>query len=167
MLKPSVVNGFTQLSSALMGRLVALGNRQEYGADYEETFAPVAKMTTVSTVISIAASQGWPLHQMDVKNAFLHGDLKEDIYMTPPLCLFSSPSSAVCKLKRSLYGLKQAPQAWFEKFRLTLLRFSFVQSQYDSSLFLCKTPAGLVLLLVYVDDIVITGTDSSLVEHLK
>jgi hypothetical protein len=148
-------------------RLVALGNRQEYGADYEETFAPVAKMTTVSTVISIAASQGWPLHQMDVKNAFLHGDLKEDIYMTPPLGLFSSPSSAVCKLKRSLYGLKQAPQAWFEKFRLTRLRFSFVQSQYDSSLFLCKTPAGLVLLLVYVDDIVITGTDSSLIEHLK
>jgi hypothetical protein len=148
-------------------RLVALGNRQEYGVDYEETFAPVAKMTTVRTVISVAASQGWPLHQMDVKNAFLHGDLKEDIYMTPPPGLFSSPSSAVCKLKRSLYGLKQAPRAWFEKFRSTLLRFSFVQSQYDSSLFLCKTPAGLVLLLVYVDDIVITGTDSSLIEHLK
>jgi hypothetical protein len=57
---------------------------QEYGVDYEETFAPMAKMTTVRTIISIAASQGWPLHQMDVKNAFLHGDLKEDIYMTPP-----------------------------------------------------------------------------------
>jgi hypothetical protein len=84
---------------------------------------------------------------MDVKNAFLHGDLKEHIYMTPPSGLFSSLSSAVCKLKRSLYGLKQAPQAWFEKFKTTLLRFSFVQSQYDSSLFLCKTPAGLVLYL--------------------
>jgi hypothetical protein len=148
-------------------RLVALRNRQEYGVDYEETFAPVAKMTTVRTFISIAASQGWPLHQMDIKNAFLHGDLKEDIYMTPPPGLFSSPSSAVCKLKRSLYGLKQAPRAGFEKFRSTLLHFSFVQSQYDTFLFLCKTPAGLVLLLVYVDDIVITGTDSSLIEHLK
>jgi len=148
-------------------RLVALGNRQEYEVDYEETFAPVAKMTTVRTILSIAASQGWPLHQMDVKNAFLHGDLKEDIYMSLPPGLFSSPSSAVCKLKRSLYGLKQAPRAWFEKFRFTLIRFSFIQSQYDSSLFLCKTPTGLVLLLVYVDDIVITGTDSTLIGHLK
>jgi hypothetical protein len=77
--------------------------------DYEETFAPVAKMTTVRTVISIATSQGWPLHQMDIKNAFLHDDLKEDIYITPPLGLFSFPSSVVCKLKRFLYGLKQAP----------------------------------------------------------
>jgi hypothetical protein len=148
-------------------RLVALGNRQEYGVDYEETFASVAKMTTLRTVIFIAASQGWPFHQMDVKNAFLYGDLKEDIYMTPPPGLFSSLNSAVCKLKWSLYGLKQAPQAWFEKFRSTLLHFSFAQSQYDSSLFLCKTPVGFVLLLVYVDDIVITGTDSSLIAHLK
>jgi hypothetical protein len=67
--------------------------------DYEETFAPVAKMTAMRTVISIAASQGWPLHQMDVKNVFLHDDLKEDIYMTPPPGLFSSLTSAVCKLK--------------------------------------------------------------------
>jgi hypothetical protein len=147
--------------------LVALGNMQEYGVDYEETFSPVAKMTTVRTIISIAASQGWHLHQMDVKNAFLHGDLKEDIYMTPPLGLFSSPSSSVCKLKRFLYGLKQAPRAWFEKFKSTLLRLSFVQSQYDSSLFQCKTPAGIVLLLVYVDDIVITGTDATLSGNLK
>jgi hypothetical protein len=79
--------------------------------NYEETFAPVAKMTTMHTVISIAASQGWPLHQMDVKNAFLHDNLKEDIYMTPPLGLFSSLSSVVCKLKQSLYGLNQAPRA--------------------------------------------------------
>jgi len=148
-------------------RLVALGNQQEYGVDYEETFAPIAKMTIVRTILSIAASQGWPLHQMDVKNAFLHGDLKEDIYMRPPPGLFSSPSSAVCKLKRSLYGLKQAPRAWFEIFKSTLLRLSFVQSQYDSSLFLCKTSTGLVILLVYVDDIVITGTDSTLIGHLK
>jgi hypothetical protein len=86
-------------------RLVALGNRQEHGVDYEETFAPKAKMTKVRTVISIAISQGWSLHQMGVKNAFLHGDLKENIYMTPP-SLFSSPSSVVCQLKQSLYGLK-------------------------------------------------------------
>ena len=79
--------------------LVALGNRQEYGVDYQETFAPVAKMTTVRLVLSAAASQGWSLHQMDVKNVFLHGDLKEEIYMTIPPGLSSSSSSYVCKLK--------------------------------------------------------------------
>ena len=101
--------------------MVTLGNKQEYDINYEETFAPVAKMTTVRMVISIAASQGWPLHQMDVKNAFLHGDLKEEIYMVLPPGLSSSSSLDVCKLKRSLYGLKQSPRAWFDKFRSTLL----------------------------------------------
>jgi hypothetical protein len=147
-------------------RLVALGNRQAYGVDYEETFAPIAKMTIMHTIIAIAASQGWPLHQMDVKNAFLHGDLKKDIYMTPPPGLFSSSTSVVCKLKQSLYGLKQAPRVWFDKFRSTLLRFPFVQSKYDSSLFLYKTSIGFVLLLVYVHDIIITGTDSLLISNL-
>ena len=90
-------------------RLVALGNKQEYGVDYEETFASVAKMTTVRTVISIAASQGRPLHQMDIKNAFLYDDLKEDIHMTSPPVLFSSSSSVVCKLKRVPLWLKTGP----------------------------------------------------------
>lgn len=146
-------------------RLVALGNKQKYGVNYVETFAPVAKMTTVRLIISLAASQGWPLHQMDVKNAFLHGDLKEEIYMTLPPGL-SSSSSGVCKLKRSIYGLRQSSRTWFDKFRTTLLQFSFKQSQYDPPLFLCTTPAGIVL-LVYVDDIVITGTDSTLISRLQ
>ena len=76
-------------------QLVALGNKQEYGVDYEETFAPVAMMTTMRTIISITTSQGWPLHQVDVKNVFLRGDLKEDIYMTPSSVLFYSPSSSM------------------------------------------------------------------------
>ena len=104
---------------------------------------------------------------MDVKNAFLHGDLKEDIYMILPPGLSSTSSSDVCKLKQSLYGLKQAPQAWFDKYRSTLLCFSFKQSQYDTSLFLCKTATGIVIHLVYVDDIVITGTYSTLITRLK
>jgi hypothetical protein len=82
-------------------------------------------MTTVRTILALAASNDWPLHQMDVKNAFLHGDLKECIYMKPPPGLFLSPTSHVCKLRRSLYGLKQAPRAWFDKFHTTLLQFSF------------------------------------------
>jgi hypothetical protein len=89
-------------------RLVALENRPEYELDYEETFAPVAKMTTIRTVMAIDVSNGWSLHQMDVKNAFLHGDLKEEIFMSPPPGLFPFSSVEVCRLKRSLYGLKQA-----------------------------------------------------------
>ena len=92
-------------------RLVALGNHQQYGVNYEETFALVAKMTTIRTILAIAASQHWCLHQLDVKNAILHVDLNEDIYMRPPAGLFSTPTSAACKLRRSLYGLKQAPRA--------------------------------------------------------
>lgn len=80
-------------------RLVALENQQEYGVDYKETFAPVTKMTIVRTVIFIVTFQGWPLHQMKVKNAFLHCDFKEDIYMTFHPSLFFSPSFALCKLK--------------------------------------------------------------------
>ena len=78
-------------------------------------------MTTVRIIMAIVVSKGWLIRQMDVKNAFLHGDLQEKLYMTPPPGLFSSSSTEVCHLKRSIYGLKQAPQAWFEKFRTTLL----------------------------------------------
>nr|QWS71057.1 reverse transcriptase RVT_2 [Ipomoea batatas] len=128
-------------------RLVALGNKQEYGLDYEETFTPVAKMTTMRTILVIASSQSWVLHQMDVKNAFLNGDLKEEIYMKLPPGMQMIAPHEVCKLRRSLYGLKQALGAWFEKFRDTLLTFSFTQSQYDFSLFFHKTTTGMVFLL--------------------
>ena len=85
-------------------------------------------MTIVHIVMTIAVSKGWSLCQMDVKNAFLHGDLQEELYMTPPPGLFSSSSTEACHFKRSLYGLKQAPRAWFQKFRTTLLDFTFTQS---------------------------------------
>ena len=148
-------------------RLVALGNRQQYRVQYKETFVTVAKMTTMCTILAIAASQGWSLQQMDVKNSFLHGDLKEHVYMTPLPVLFSSSTMEVCKLNCSLYSLKQAPSAWFEKFHSTLLQFQFIHSQYDSFLFLRKTSTGIILFLVYVDDIIITGTDSSLITLLQ
>ena len=148
-------------------RLVALGNRQEYGIDYDETFAPVAKMTTVRMIIAIAASQAWVILQLDVNNAFLHGDLKEEVYMRLPNGYSFSSSSDVAKLKRSLYGLKQAPRAWFEKFRDALLLLAFQQSPYDPSLFLHKSPSGITILLVYVDDIIITGTDSEMISKLQ
>ena len=148
-------------------RLLALGNKQKYGVDYEETFAPVDKMTTVRTILAIAASQSWQLHQMDVNNAFLQGDLQKEIYMKLPSSMTTSSPHDVCKLRRSLYGLNQAPRAWLEKFHSTLLSFSFTQSQYDSSLFLHTSTSDIVILLVYVDDIIITGTDYGLITKLQ
>ena len=97
-------------------RLVVLRNNQEYGVNYEETFDPVAKMTTIRMILALAAANDWPPRQMDVKNAFLHGDHKECIYMKPPSGLFSSLTSNVCNFRRSLYGLKQDSWAWFDKF---------------------------------------------------
>lgn len=140
-------------------RLVALGNHQEFGLNYSETFAPVAKLTTVRTIFAIASQQHWAILQMDVKNAFLHGDLAETVYMKIPPGL--EYSNSVCRLRRSLYGLKQAPRAWFAKFHSTLQSGGFRQSNYDSSLFLRRSSTGITILLVYVDDILITGSDRS------
>jgi hypothetical protein len=96
-------------------RLVAKGYRQTYGIDYDETFALVAKMSTVRTLISCAAIFGWPLYQLDVKNAFLHGDLREEVYMEiPPGFGTSQIHGKVLRLRKSLYGLKQSPRAWFD-----------------------------------------------------
>ena len=91
-------------------RFVAHGFQQEQSRDYDETFAPVAHMTTVRTLIAVAAVRHWSLFQLDVKNAFLHDDLQQEVYMHPPPGL-PSPSSLVCRLRRALYGLKQAPRA--------------------------------------------------------
>ncbi|KAJ9565671.1 hypothetical protein OSB04_001637 [Centaurea solstitialis] len=130
-------------------RLVAKGFNQKYGIDYEETFAPVACITS-----------------MDVKNAFLNGDLSEEVYMNPPPGV-SLPTGHVFRLRKALYGLKQSPRAWFEKFSTTVLSLGFSASNYDSGLFTRTTDAGTILLLLYVDDMIITGSDSIGITLLK
>ncbi|MCO5582384.1 hypothetical protein L7F22_036279 [Adiantum nelumboides] len=106
--------------SRYKARLVAKGYAQTYGIDYEETFSPVAKMAIVHAVIVVAASKGWLLHQMDVKNAFLHGDLQEEVYMEQPQGYEEVKHPGhVCKLKKALYGLKQAPRAWHARIAST------------------------------------------------
>ncbi|GJX59951.1 retrovirus-related pol polyprotein from transposon TNT 1-94 [Tanacetum coccineum] len=147
-------------------RLVAKCCAQEYGMDYEETFAPVAKMTTVRTLIAVASSCKWKIFQLDVKNAFLNGDLNEEVFMTPPPGVSHKPGE-VCKLRKALYGLKQAPRAWYEKFATVVTSLGFVSSHHDSALFVKHSSAGRILLSLYVDDMIITGDDSVGIEYLK
>ncbi|GJS32093.1 uncharacterized mitochondrial protein-like protein [Tanacetum coccineum] len=114
--------------------LVAKCYAQEYGMDYEETYALFAKMTTVRTLIDVASSRKWKISQLDVKNAFLNGDLNEEVFMTPP-CGVSHKPGEVCRLRKALYGLKQAPRAWYDKFATVVTSIGFVSSHHDSALF--------------------------------
>ena len=142
-------------------RLVAKGYTQAYGINYTETFAPVAKINTVRVLLSLAANLDWPLQQFDVKNAFLHGELLEEVYMDlPPGCnKLERHSQKVCKLKKSLYGLKQSPRAWFGRFTKSMIAFGYVQSNSDHTLFLKKQQSKITALIIYVDDMVVTGND--------
>ena len=103
---------------------------------------------------------------MDVKNAFFNGDLSKEVYMQPPSGL-SIESNKVCNLRRALYGLKQVPRAWFAKFSSIISRLGYMASHYDSALFLRRTNKGTILLLLYVDDMIITGDDLSDIQELK
>ncbi|PNX93517.1 retrovirus-related Pol polyprotein from transposon TNT 1-94 [Trifolium pratense] len=148
-------------------RLVILGNNQVEGLDYHETFAPVVKMVTVRTFLAVAAAKCWELHQMDVHNAFLHGDLDEEVYMKLPPGFRSSTPNQACRLRKSLYGLKQAPRCWFAKLKSALLRYGFTQSYSDYSLFTLHRDSAELYVLVYVDDLIISGNDNKSIESFK
>ncbi|KAI5336302.1 hypothetical protein L3X38_015569 [Prunus dulcis] len=147
-------------------RLVAKGFHQQPGLDFTETFSPVVKPATVRTVLSLAVSRGWSLRQLDVKNAFLHGFLDDDVYMTqPPGFVDPTRPHYVCKLHKALYGLKQAPRAWFHRISTFLLSTGFTQSRADASLFTYHHAHHTIFLLLYVDDIVITGSHSGFLQQ--
>ncbi|KAJ9537518.1 hypothetical protein OSB04_030251 [Centaurea solstitialis] len=132
--------------------------------DFDDTFSPVVKPATIRTVLSISISRNWPIHQLDVKNAFLHGDLTETVYMRqPPGYVNNSFPDHVCRLRKALYGLKQAPRAWYHRFAVYLSSLGFLSSKTDTSLFTYHRGSDTIYLLLYVDDIILTASSPTLI----
>jgi hypothetical protein len=123
-------------------------------------------MTTIRTLLALASVRGWSISRLDVKNAFLNGELREDVYMRPPPG-YSVPEGMVCHLRRSFYGLKQAPRAWFQLFASVVTAAGFSISAHDPALFVHVSPRGKTLLLIYVDDMIITGDDNGYIAFAK
>lgn len=143
--------------------LVTKGYLQALGIDYGETYSPIIKPTSIQVVLTLALIHNWPIRQLDGSNAFLHGTLKEEVYITQPQGYVNPQfSTHVCRLRKALYGLKQAPRAWYEELRTFLLRCHFTQSKVDLSLFVFRSSKGTIFLLVYGDDIILTGSSLSL-----
>ena len=150
-------------------RLVARGFSQVEGLDFTETFAPVAKFTSIRILLSLAAAHDWECHHMDVKTAFLNGELEEEIYMEQPKG-FIKPGEEhlVCKLKKSLYGLKQSPRAWNKKLHEQLNKAGFTRCEADHSVYYSlKDDGAHVFLLVYVDDLIILANLLSALQSCK
>lgn len=146
---------------------MANGNQQSEGLDYSETFSPVIKQPTIRVVLTLAVHHHWKLRQLDVSNAFLHGIIEEEVFMRQPQGYRDNTHPHfVCKLHKALYGLKQTPRAWFAMFSGCLLHLGFSTSSADPALFILKNEKDITLVLVYVDDIVITGSNDTYISEL-
>lgn len=147
-------------------RWVVRGFTQRRGVDYTDTFSLVIKPASIRIVLQLGAARGWPVHQLDVKNAFLHGDLVEHVYCKQPAGFVDVDRPRdVCLLSKSLYGLKQAPQAWFTKFTGCLRHLGFQATRSDASLFVLRHATDTAYLLLYVDDIILAASSDGLLPH--
>ncbi|GJX29094.1 putative RNA-directed DNA polymerase [Tanacetum coccineum] len=149
-------------------RLVIKGYRQREGLDYFDTYSPVTRITSIRMVLAIAALRNLEVHQMDVKTAFLNGDLEEEIYMNQPEGFIApGQEGKVCRLVKSLYGLKQAPKQWHQKFDHTMLESGFKINECDKCVYVKDTSSGYVILCLYVDDMLIIGSNDKMIKSTK
>ncbi|GJU84051.1 retrovirus-related pol polyprotein from transposon TNT 1-94 [Tanacetum coccineum] len=141
-------------------RLVAKGYRQEEGIDFEESFAPVARIEAIRIFIANAATKNMIIYQMDVKTAFLNGDLQEEVFVSQPEGFEDQENPThVYRLKKALYGLKQAPRAWYDTLSKFLMANNFFKGAVDPTLFIRKSGKHILLVQIYVDDIIFASTD--------
>jgi hypothetical protein len=146
-------------------KFVARGFSQVEGIDYEETFSPIARYTSIRIIISLTASMGWKIHQMDVKTTFLNGEFEEEIHIEKPYgFVIHEKESHVCRLKKALYGLKHAPQNWYVRIDGHLMSLGFNKSVIDPNLYYKTVNSEALILVLYVDDLFLTGTESLIIE---
>uniref|UniRef100_A0A5B7B4M6 Retrovirus-related Pol polyprotein from transposon TNT 1-94 n=1 Tax=Davidia involucrata TaxID=16924 RepID=A0A5B7B4M6_DAVIN len=160
------VDGSIQRNKA---RLVAKGYSQQPGVDFHETFAPVARLDTIRTLIALAAQKGWLLYQLDVKSAFLNGELKEEVYVEQPQgFVIKEEEDKVYKLNKALYGLKQAPRAWYSQIDNYFVEKGFKKSKSEPTLYVKKQGMHNTLIVaLYVDDLVFTSNNESTIKEFK
>jgi hypothetical protein len=160
-----VVDGIIQKYKA---SFVAYGFSQKEGIDYEETFSPVAKYTSIRTIIALAAKMKWELHQMDVKTTFLNCVIEEEVYIEKPKGFeFEDRKTHVCRLKKDLYGLKQAPRTWYGRIDTFLTSLGFTKSKEDSNLYFKVMNDESIILMLYVDDLFLTGEENLIIDCNK
>lgn len=149
-------------------RLVAKGYVQRQGVDFEEVFAPVTRLETVRLLLALAAENRWEIHHLDVKSAFLNGDLQEDVYVQQPEGFVKQGKEhMVYKLVKALYGLRQAPRAWYDKLNKCLVSLGFTKCPYEHAVYTKREKEEVVIVGVYVDDLLITGTSLAVIQHFK
>jgi hypothetical protein len=150
-------------------RLVVKGFAQKKGIDFNEIFSPVVNVSSIRVNLGLTACLDLELEQLDVKTAFLHGDLKEEIYMEQPEGFeVKGKEHLVCKLKKSLYGLKQAPRQWYKKFDSFMVGHGYKKTEANHCFYFRKFDEGnFIILLLYVDDMLIVGQDAKMISNLK
>ena len=149
-------------------RLVAKGFRQTHGIDYDETFSPVVMLKSIRIMLAIAAYYDYEIWQMDVKTAFLNGNLLEDVYMTQPEGFIDLKyPNRVCKLQRSIYGLKQASRSWNLRFDDAVKKFGFIKNEDEPCVYKKVSGSAIVFLVLYVDDILLIGNDIPTLQNVK